>query len=208
MVTLLARTHTFTVDGLDMRPVTVEVDVRPGFPAFRVVGLGDAGVREARDRVRSAIVNSGYEFPRQRIVANLAPGDLPKVGPAFDLALACAVLAASGQLRTDLLDRVALFGELGLDGEIRPCQGTLAAAQGTARAGLQALVLGPQRAREATLVQSVHVAVAERLSSAVRVLKGGSPDPLPAVPSRRPKGPSQSPPILPRCSANTTLCAR
>ncbi|MFI4977416.1 MAG: YifB family Mg chelatase-like AAA ATPase [Solirubrobacterales bacterium] len=178
---MIGRTHTFTAEGLEMRLVTVEVDVRPGLPAFRVVGLGDAGVREARERVRSAIVNSGYTFPNQRITANLAPGDVPKVGPAFDLALACGVLAASGQLCSDRLDRVGLIGELALDGTIRATRGTLAAAQGAASAGLDTLILGAERAREATLVRDLSVAVAERLSSAVRVLEGGAGDPLPVM---------------------------
>jgi magnesium chelatase family protein len=179
VIGVLARAHTFAIDGFESRHVTVEVDVRPGLPNFRVVGLADAGVREARDRVRSAIINSGYQFPAQRIIANLAPGDVPKVGPGFDLALACGVLAASGQLPVERLDTAALFGELALDGSVRPCQGTLAAAQGTVRAGLDTLVLGAERAREAMLVEDVDVAVAEQLSSAVRVLEGGSPDPLP-----------------------------
>jgi magnesium chelatase family protein len=176
---MLARAQTFAVDGFQTRLVTVEVDVRPGLPGFTVVGLADAAVREARDRVRSAIVNSGYEFPGRRIVANLAPGDVQKVGPGFDLALACAVLAASGQVPTERLEHVALFGELSLDGGIRSCRGTLAAAQGTARAGLKALVLGPERAREAMLVEGVEVAVAERLCSAVGFLAGGVADSLP-----------------------------
>jgi magnesium chelatase family protein len=186
---MLARAQTFAIDGFETRPVTVEVDVRPGLPAFTIVGLAGAAVREARHRVRSAIVNSGYDFPGQRITANLAPGDLRKIGPGFDLPLACAVLAASGQLPTERLDRVALFGELSLDGRIRPCQGTLAAAQGTARSGLQALVLGAERAREAMLVQGIQVVVAERLASAVRVLTGGPADPLPAA-SALPVAPS------------------
>src|SRR5665213_1230457 len=172
---MLARAQTFAIDGFDARPVTVEVDVRPGLPAFTVVGLADAGVREARDRVRSAIVNSGYEFPHRQIIANLAPGDVRKVGPGFDLALACAELAA------ERLERVALFGELSLDGGIRSCQGTLAVAQGSARAGLQTLVLGSERAREAMLIEGIDVSVAERLSSAVRILERGEADPLPAV---------------------------
>jgi magnesium chelatase family protein len=177
---MLARAQTFAIDGFETRPVTVEVDVRPGLPAFTVVGLAGAAVREARDRVRSAIANSGYEFPAQRITANLAPGDVQKIGPGFDLALACAVLAASGQVSTERLEHVALFGELALDGRIRPCQGTLAAAQGTSLAGLGTLVLGAERAREAILVRDIDVAIAERLASAIRVLNGGRGDPLPA----------------------------
>src|SRR6202789_2285345 len=107
---MLTRAQTFTIDGLQARPVTVEVDIRQGLPAFTIVGLADAAVREARERVRSAILNSGYEFPARRITANLAPGDLPKAGAGLALALACAVLAAIGQLASEPLDRHALLG--------------------------------------------------------------------------------------------------
>jgi magnesium chelatase family protein len=176
---MLARARTFTIEGLHTQPVAVEVDIRAGLPAFTIVGLADAAVREARDRVRAAILNSGYEFPARRITANLAPGDVPKIGPGLDLALACAVLAASGQLPGELLESHALFGELSLDGEVRPCYGTLAVAQAACEQGLRALVLAPARAREAALVEGPEVVVAERLTSAARVLAGGAGDPLP-----------------------------
>jgi magnesium chelatase family protein len=176
---MLARAHTFTIDGLRTRHVIVEVDVRRGLPAFTIVGLADAAVREARERVRAAILNSGYEFPARRITANLAPGDVPKAGAALDLALACAVLAASGQIAAERLGRFALFGELALDGRVRAGRGTLAVAQASRRAGLDTLILAGTGAREAQLVEGLEVAVAERLASAVRVLGGGSGDPLP-----------------------------
>jgi len=176
---MLARAHTFTIDGLQTRHVAVEVDVRRGLPAFTIVGLADAAVREARERVRAAILNSGFEFPAKRITANLAPGDVPKAGAALDLALACAVLAASGQLARERLDGYALFGELALDGRVRPSRGTLAVAQASLRAGLGTLVLAGAQAREARLVEGLEVAVAERLASAVRVLAGGNADTLP-----------------------------
>jgi magnesium chelatase family protein len=177
---MLARAHTFTIDGLQTRRVTVEVDIRAGLPGFRIVGLADAAVREARERVQAAIRNSGYEFPARRITANLAPGDVPKIGPGLDLALACAVLAATGQIPIERLESHALFGELALDGTVRACQqGTLAVAQATLEAGLPTLVLAPERAREATLIEDLDVAVVERLASAVRVLAGGPGDPLP-----------------------------
>jgi magnesium chelatase family protein len=182
---MLARARTFTIEGLHARAVTVEVDIRPGLPAFAIVGLADAAVREARDRVRAAVLNSGYEFPARRITANLAPADVPKVGPGFDLALACGVLAASGQIPGELLDTHALFGELSLDGEVRASRGTLAVAEATMKAGLRMLVLGASRAREASLVDGLSVGVVERLSSAVRVLSGGPPDPLPKPAGRR-----------------------
>jgi magnesium chelatase family protein len=176
---MLARAHTFTIDALQSRHVTVEVDIRAGLPAFTIVGLADAAVREARERVRSAILNSGYEFPAKRITASLAPGDVPKAGAAMDLALACAVLAAAGQLRHERLDGHVLFGELALDGEVRACCGTLAVAQATRQGGLGKLVVAGACAREAQLVEGLEVAPAERLSSAVRVLCGGEPDAAP-----------------------------
>ena len=182
---MLARAHTFTIDELHTRHVSVEVDVRRGLPAFTIVGLADAAVREARERVRAAILNSGYEFPARRITANLAPSDLPKAGAALDLALACAVLAASGQLPSEPLDRHTLLGELALDGSVRATRGTLAVAQASRRAGLNTLILAGARAREAQLVDGLHVAVAECLRSAVRVLTGGDGDPPPAAASQR-----------------------
>ena len=91
--------------------MTVELDVRPGLPAFTIVGLADTAVREARERIQTAIRNSGYEWPPRRITANLAPGDLPKAGPGLDLALACAILAATGQVPAERLRRIAMFGD-------------------------------------------------------------------------------------------------
>jgi magnesium chelatase family protein len=176
---MLARAHTFTIDGLHARHVTVEVDIRPGLPAFTIVGLADAAVREARERVQAAIRNSGFQFPARRITANLAPGDVPKAGPGLDLALACAVLAASRQLSAERMGSTALFGELGLDGTVRPSWGTLAVAQATGRAGLQTLAVAGAGAREAQLVDGVDVVAVERLASAVRLLSGGAGDRLP-----------------------------
>jgi magnesium chelatase family protein len=180
---MLARAQTFTIEGLQTRKVTVEVDIRGGLPTFAIVGLADAAVREARERVQAAILNSGYEFPARRITANLAPGDVPKAGPGFDLALACAVLAASGQLPVERLASHVLFGELSLDGEVRPCHGSLAIAQATWESGLQALVLAPERAREASLVEGLQVLAARCLQSAVRVLSGGAGDAVASAPA-------------------------
>src|ERR1700682_2659532 len=154
---MLARAHTFTIEGLQARHVSVEVDVRPGLPVFAIVGLADTAVREARERVRTAILNSGFEFPSRRITASLAPGDLPKAGPGLDLALACAVLAASEQLPRERLDSHALFGELALDGRLGACRGPLAVAQAAREAGLESLVLANASAREAKLVDGIGV---------------------------------------------------
>ena len=184
---MLARAHAFTIDGLETHHVTVEVDVRPGLPAFVIVGLADTAVREARERIAGAIRNSGFDFPARRITANLAPADVPKAGPGLDLPLACAVLAASGQLPAERLCEVALAGELGLDGSLRPARGTLAIAQAARAAGLGVLVLAPGRAREAGLIEHLEVSAADSLASAVRILCGGRPDePLPRTGAEHP----------------------
>ncbi len=182
---MLARVTTFAIDGIESRRVSVEVDLRQGLPAFSVVGLGDRSVRESRDRVRAAIHNSGFAFPQSRITANLAPAYLRKVGPGFDLALAVGVLAASGQVPPAALERWAVFGELSLGGELRPCGGALAVAEGVRRAGLHGLVVPPGCAAEAALVEGVAVAPLETLAGVVALLRGGDP---PAAPVPAPVG--------------------
>ncbi len=183
---MLARAHSFTIDGLQTRHVVVEVNVRRGLPSFTIVGLADAAVREARERVRTAILNSGFDFPAKRITANLAPSDVPKAGAALDLSLACALLAASEQLSRERLESHALLGELALDGSVRRSRGTLAIAQATLNAGLKGLVLAGPSAHEAQLVQRLEVMVADSLRSAARVLAGDSGDAPPPHPARTP----------------------
>src|SRR5215213_9303506 len=112
---VLAEAQTFTLDGISARLVRVEVDVHRGLPAFSVVGLPDAAVREARERVRTALANCGFEFPLRRIVANLAPASMRKAGPGMDLAIASALLTASGQLEWEEDAAPAMVGELALD---------------------------------------------------------------------------------------------
>src|SRR5258707_15876408 len=148
---MLARVTTFAIQGVESRRVTVQVDVRAGLPNFTIVGLGDRAVREARERVRSAILNSGFEFPAKRITVNLAPAALRKEGPGFDLAIACGVLAAAGEIPPGRLEQAAIFGELSLGGELRPCRGALAVAEGAARQGLSSIVLPTEGAAEAAL---------------------------------------------------------
>jgi magnesium chelatase family protein len=177
---MLSRVTTFAIDGIESRRVTVEVDLRQGLPAFAIVGLGDRSVRESRERVRAAIQNSGLQFPAHRITANLAPAHLHKNGPGFDLALAVGVLAASGQLPPDALARWAVFGELSLGGELRPCGGTLAVAEGALRGGLHGLVVPVERAAEAALVDGLAVAGLPSLGAVVELLRGGSPPGVPA----------------------------
>jgi magnesium chelatase family protein len=176
---MLALVATFAIDGVDHRQVWVEVDIRPGLPAFTIVGLGDAAVRESRDRIRSAILNSGFEFPQSRITANLAPAFLRKVGPGFDAALALALLAASGQVSAQALHAYAVFGELSLSGELRDSPGALAVAEGAHLAGLSKLIVPRERAREAALVEGLAVAGVRTLREAAEVLAGS---PVPELP--------------------------
>src|ERR1700676_3452356 len=126
---MLSRIATFAIDGVDPRQVWVEVDIRQGLPTFTIVGWSAAAVREPRDRTRSAVLNSGFEFPARRITANLAPAFLRKIGPGFDAALAIGVLAASGQVDCKMLQSLAVFGELSLGGELRDSPGALAIAE-------------------------------------------------------------------------------
>jgi magnesium chelatase family protein len=188
---MLSRVVTFALDGVDARRVWVEADIRLGLPAFTVVGLADKAVREARERVRAAIVNSGFEFPLKRITVNLAPAYLRKVGPAFDLPLALAVLTASAQLPPEAVAGCAVVGELSLTGEVRPVRGALAIAEGARRHAVGRLVLPRGRAHEAALVPELDVVGVESLQQAVEVLRGDAEaPPLPPEPPAEADGPT------------------
>jgi magnesium chelatase family protein len=154
---VLATVRTFTLDGISARPVRVEVDVHRGLPGFAMVGLPDAAVREARERVRAALVNCGFEFPLRRIVVNLAPASLRKAGPGLDLAIATALLSASGQLEWEGLARVAMAGELALDGSTRAVNGALAMAEAAREGGAEAIVLPDENGPEAALAEGIEV---------------------------------------------------
>ena len=169
---MLATAKTFTLDGIAARPVRVEVDVHRGLPAFSVVGLPDAAVREARERVRTALANCGFDFPLRRIVANLAPASLRKAGPALDLAIAVALLVASEQLEWERLSRLAMVGELALDGTVRPVPGVLAIAEAARAGGAEAIVVPAENGAEAALVDGVEVLALESLAQVVDLAAG------------------------------------
>ncbi len=169
---MLARVCTFAVEGVKAQRVWVEADIRVGLPAFTVVGLADKAVREARERVRSALQNSGFDFPLRRITVNLAPAYLRKVGPAFDLPLAVALLVASGQLDPESIESCAIVGELSLTGETRPVRGALAVAEAVRAHGLRRLILPLSRAREASLIPDVEIVGIESLVDLVATMRG------------------------------------
>ncbi len=134
---MLACLRSAAVFGIEAYPVHVEVDVSFGLPSFTMVGLPDPSVRESRDRVRSAIRNSGLEFPPHRITVNLAPADVRKAGSSFDLPIALGVLAASGTVTRRLVDDIVLLGELSLDGGIQATRGVLPIAAAARREGIR-----------------------------------------------------------------------
>jgi magnesium chelatase family protein len=177
---VLASVATMAIEGIVAREVTVEVDLRQGLPAFTVVGLPDAAVREARERVRAALLNSGLEFPLKRLTANLAPADHRKAGPGFDLALAVAVLAASDQVPRESLTSHAVCGELSLGGRLRPIRGAIAMAFGAREAGYRRLLVPVENAAEAAVVPGIQVLGVPSLERIVDLLAGRwlPPDPV------------------------------
>src|SRR5213594_741921 len=148
---MLARTVTHALVGLDARRVEVEAHLQRGVPAFTIVGLADRACQEAKERVRSGIASAELEWPVRRITVNLAPAGLRKEGSGFDLPIALALLGASHQVPPERLAVHAAFGELALDGRVRPVGGVLAAAEGARRAGLERLLCAAESAPEAAL---------------------------------------------------------
>jgi magnesium chelatase family protein len=167
---MLACLRTAAVFGVDACPVHVEVDVSFGMPRFTMVGLPDVGVRESRDRVRSAIRNSGFEFPAHRITVNLAPADVRKAGASFDLPIALGILAAQGVVERRHIADVVLLGELSLDGSIHPARGVLPIAAAARREGVSAILLPVPNASEAAIVAGLTIVPVSSLCDAVQAL--------------------------------------
>jgi magnesium chelatase family protein len=171
---MLAKVKSIALHGLKGDVVLVEVDVSKGLPAFDLVGLPDAAVREAKERVRAAIKNSGYDFPVKRITVNLAPADIKKEGAVYDLAIAVGILAATGQCNIDDLDHYLFLGELSLDGTVRPVNGILPSCI-VAKESMMApfhIIMSPDNIDEGALVKDVKVIPAVNLRSAVDFLEG------------------------------------
>jgi magnesium chelatase family protein len=177
---MFALARTFALVGVDAEPVHVEVDIGAGLPSFTIVGLPDAAVRESRERVRSALRNSGFRHPDHRITVNLAPADVRKAGPGFDLAIAAGILAATGQLSRAVVDNYAMAGELALDGAIRPAPGALAMAEGARGLGLRGVAVAPGDARQAALVGDLDVMPVEHVTQLVELAEGGIEPAAPA----------------------------
>lgn len=169
---MLAIVNSVVLTGLQGRMVQVEVDVASGLPAFDIVGLPDSAVRESRDRVRTSIKNAGFEFPPRRITVNMAPADIRKEGPLYDLAIAAGLLVATDQIPGDRASGLVFFGELSLDGSVKPVKGMLPAVIGAVRYGRPGVVVPVDNAAEASLVEQALVYPVAHLTELVYFLRG------------------------------------
>ena len=182
--------------GIEAHPVVVEVDVSAGLPGLSTVGLPDSAVRESRVRVKSAIQNSGFEFPARRVAVNLAPADLPKQGTGLDLPIALAILASSGQLGAGEFPGVWAIGELSLEGKVRPVPGVLPALVAARRQGVRRVLVPASSSAAAALVAEVETWEVDSLAACVEALRSGTAPPRagsppPAAPAEGPlPGPS------------------
>jgi magnesium chelatase family protein len=173
---MLARLHSVTLVGIKGIVCEVEVDVgRGGFEKSLIVGLPDAAVKESTERVRSAIINSGYKYPKTQSLVNLAPADVKKAGPAFDLPIALGMLVGQGVLVSSMLKDYIIVGELALDGRIRPVNGTLSMAMTAAEKGFKKMIVPLENARETAVVDKLEVYAVGSLAQAVGFLGGQLP---------------------------------
>ena len=169
----VCRVRSLSLFGIDALPVEVEVDVSAGLPGFSIVGLPDAAVQEARERVRVAISNSGYKFPTKKVIVNLAPAGLRKEGGTFDLAMALGIMASSGLLPAACLEGTGVVGELSLDGDLRGVRGALSMAEAARLGGLSRLVLPETNAREAASAGGIEAYGVRGLREAAEFLRAG-----------------------------------
>ncbi len=169
---MLAKVLSSAVRGVEAYRVEVEVDIASGLPAFATVGLAETAVKESRERVKSAIVNSGFAFPDDRITVNLAPADVKKEGTGFDLPIALGILAATGIVPREALGPYMVLGELSLDGRVKPVRGSLPMALAARAEGLAAIIVPAENGREAAVVAGVRVLPAESLAQVVGFFRG------------------------------------
>jgi magnesium chelatase family protein len=179
---VLASVRSAILEGVEGSVVTVEVHVSRGLPGYAVVGLPDAAGRESRERVRAALLSSGLEYPQRRVTVNLAPAAVRKTGAGLELGIAVALSCADGALPSGAVEDVAVLGELGLDGSVRPVAGTLALVDSLVRAGVERVIVPIDNANEAALVPGAHVLAARTLGELHECLKGELPWPDPPPP--------------------------
>ena len=174
---MLAKVNTCAIVGLEGHMVQVEVDISPGLPAFFVVGLPDEAVQEARERVRAAVRNSGYTFPMRRVAVNLAPADLKKEGPAYDLPIAVGILLATEQISSDVTRKVFL-GELSMDGALRHTSAIFPMVGVANQQGYSEVVVPSMDAREASLIEGTRILPFESRQRWLLVYERDQPAPV------------------------------
>ena len=208
----VARTHSIALVGVEGYPVEIETDIANGLPCLLLVGLPDTALREARDRIRAAIINSHEQWPQRRVTVGLSPASLPKRGSGFDVGIALSILAAAGAIPGAAIDGVAFLGELGLDGRLRPVRGVLPAMAAAAGAGFAKVVVAQANAAEAALVPGLSVAGAPTLTALLAWLRderggaaeqvgclpaGDAPAPAPGTAAELPGTGGEAPPGTP-----------
>ena len=169
---MIVKISSSTVIGIDSYPVDVEVDISAGLPQFSIVGLPDAAVKESKDRIKAAIKNSGYRFPRNHVTVNLAPADIKKEGTGFDLPIAVSILTGEACIETKDLPDYSFIGELSLDGSIKGVDGVLSAALLANEVGRKGIIVARENAAEAAMVESINVLPVDTLSDVVEFLNG------------------------------------
>jgi magnesium chelatase family protein len=169
---LIVKVASCTVIGIESYPIDVEVDVSPGLPQFSMVGLPDVAVRESKDRIKAAIKNSGYGFPKNHVTVNLAPADIKKEGTGFDLPIAVGILAAEGCIKSESLQDYILVGELSLDGSIKGVYGILSSAFLAGKTDKRGIIVARENAGEGAVVESANIIPVDRLSDVVEFFNG------------------------------------
>ncbi|MCB5230603.1 MAG: YifB family Mg chelatase-like AAA ATPase [Candidatus Cloacimonas sp.] len=169
---MYSKTISYAVNGIDAERIIVEADIRPGLTKFVIVGLPSNSIKESKDRIISAVRNDGFRFPNYYYTVNLAPADLRKEGVALDLPTAVALLTATGQVKTELLESYALIGELSLDGNLRGVKGVLPIAVAAAKEKLEGIIVPPENAKEAAIIEGLKVIPVNTLREAVSFLEG------------------------------------
>ena len=169
---MLSKVLSGAILGIEAYLVEVETDIAPGLPMYTLVGLPDNAVRESRERVSSALANSGFHFPLKRVTINLAPADIKKEGASFDLPIALGLLTAGGQISSDILANYLVLGELSLDGALKPVRGALPVAASCRSLGIRGLILPLENATEAAVVEGLEVIGVKTLAEAAAFLSG------------------------------------
>jgi magnesium chelatase family protein len=167
---MLAKVFSSSILGLEVYKVEIEVDITHGLPRMTIVGLPDTAIKESKERIKSAIKNSGYVYPEDKITVNLAPADIKKEGPIFDLPIALGILAASGQINIEHINNYLILGELALDGKVRPVNGTLPIA--LSLKNKEKLILPKENIYETAIIKDIEVYGVESLTQAIGFLSG------------------------------------